>query len=182
MADLSPILPVSPADIDAAARVLAPYAVRTPLLSAAVLNERAGTRVFLKPEMLQRTGSFKFRGAFNRLSSIPLAAPGGGGVAVPARNHAQGVAAAAKILNMQATIVMPADAPLSKRERTKAYGAEVVLYDRDREDREAIAGGIASKHGATLVRPYDDPFVIAGQGTVGREMAAERPALGAATE
>jgi threonine dehydratase len=178
MADLSPILPVSPADIDAAARVLAPYAVRTPLLSAPVLNERAGTRVFLKPEMLQRTGSFKFRGAFNRLSSIPLAARGGGVVAFSSGNHAQGVAAAAKILNMQATIVMPSDAPLSKRERTKAYGAEVVLYDRDREDREAIANGIAGKRGATLVRPYDDPFVIAGQGTVGLEIAEDMAALG----
>jgi threonine dehydratase len=177
MADLSPILPVSPADIDAAARVLAPFAVRTPLLSSAVLNERAGTRVFLKPEMLQRTGSFKFRGAFNRLSSIPQQARGGGVVAFSSGNHAQGVAAAAQILNMQATIVMPADAPLSKRERTKAYGAEVVLYDRDREDREAIANGIAAKRGATLVRPYDDPLVIAGQGTVGKEIAEDMAAL-----
>jgi threonine dehydratase len=177
MADLSPILPVSSADIDAAARVLAPFAVRTPLLSSAVLNERAGTRVFLKPEMLQRTGSFKFRGAFNRLSSIPQQARGGGVVAFSSGNHAQGVAAAAQILNMQATIVMPMDAPLSKRERTKAYGAEVVLYDRDREDREAIANGIAAKRGATLVRPYDDPLVIAGQGTVGKEIAEDMAAL-----
>jgi threonine dehydratase len=177
MADLSPILPVSSADIDAAARVLALFAVRTPLLSSAVLNERAGTRVFLKPEMLQRTGSFKFRGAFNRLSSIPQQARGGGVVAFSSGNHAQGVAAAAQILNMQATIVMPADAPLSKRERTKAYGAEVVLYDRDREDREAIANGIAAKRGATLVRPYDDPLVIAGQGTVGKEIAEDMAAL-----
>src|SRR6202023_312007 len=178
MADLSPILPVSAADIDAAARVLAPFAVRTPLLSPPVLCERVGTQVFLKPEMLQRTGSFKFRGAFNKLSSIPQAARGGGVVAFSSGNHAQGVAAAAKILNMQATIVMPADAPLSKRERTKAYGAEVVLYDRDREDREAIANGIAGKRGATLVRPYDDPFVIAGQGTVGLEIAEDMAALG----
>jgi len=177
MADLSPILPVSAADIDAAARVLAPFAVRTPLLSWPVLNERAGTRVFLKPEMLQRTGSFKFRGAFNKLSSIPQEARGGGVVAFSSGNHAQGVAAAAQILNMQATIVMPADAPLSKRERTKAYGAEVVLYDRDREDREAIANGIAAKRGATLVRPYDDPLVIAGQGTVGKEIAEDMAAL-----
>src|ERR1700736_339125 len=103
---------------------------------------------------------------------------GGGVVAFSSGNHAQGVAAAAQILNMQATIVMPADAPLSKRERTKAYGAEVVLYDRDREDREAIANGIAGKRGATLVRPYDDPFVIAGQGTVGREIAEDMAALG----
>src|SRR5436190_8172183 len=171
-------LPVSAADIDAAAKVVAPFAVRTPLLSFPVLDERAGTKVFLKPEMLQRTGSFKFRGAFNKLSSIPQNERGGGVVAFSSGNHAQGVAAAAKILNMQATIVMPADAPLSKRERTKAYGAEVVLYDRDREDREAIARDIAGQRGATLVRPYDDPFVIAGQGTVGREIAEDMAALG----
>ena len=158
--------------------MVAPFAVRTPLLSFPVLDERAGTNVFLKPEMLQRTGSFKFRGAFNKLSSIPQAHRGGGVVAFSSGNHAQGVAAAAKILNMQATIVMPADAPLSKRERTKSYGAEVVLYDRDKEDREAIAGNIASKHGATLVRPYDDPFVIAGQGTAGREIAEDMAARG----
>src|SRR5258706_15218217 len=114
---------VTSMDIDAAARVLAPFAVRTPLISSPVLNERVGTKVFLKPEMLQRTGSFKFRGAFNKLSSIPLAARGGGVVAFSSGNHAQGVAAAAQIPNMHATIVMPSDAPLSKRERTKAFGA-----------------------------------------------------------
>jgi threonine dehydratase len=178
MTQSSPALPVNSADIDAAARVLAPFAVRTPLISSPVLDERTGATVFLKPEMLQRTGSFKFRGAFNKLSSIPQAARGGGVVAFSSGNHAQGVAAAAQILNMQATIVMPADAPLSKRERTKGYGAEVVLYDRDREDREAIAGAIAEKRGATLVRPYDDPFVIAGQGTVGREIAEDMAARG----
>ena len=182
MTESSPILPVSSADIDAAARVLAPFAVRTPLLSSPVLNERIGTKVFLKPEMLQRTGSFKFRGAFNKLSSIPPGARGGGVVAFSSGNHAQGVAAAAQILNMRATIVMPADAPLSKRERTKGYGAEVVLYDRDREDREAIAGEIAAKRGATLVPPYDDPKVIAGQGTVGREIAEDMAALGLAPD
>ena len=171
-------LPVSSADIDAAARVLAPFAVRTPLLSPAVLSDRVGAKVFLKPEVLQRTGSFKFRGAFNKLSSIPMSARGGGVVAFSSGNHAQGVAAAAQILNMRATIVMPADAPLSKRKRTKAYGAEVVLYDRDREDREAIARDIAAKRGATLVPPYDDPMVIAGQGTVGREIAEDMTALG----
>jgi threonine dehydratase len=178
MMEPASILPVSSTDIDAAARVLAPFAVRTPLLSSPALDERAGTRVFLKPEMLQRTGSFKFRGAFNKLSSIPQDARGGGVVAFSSGNHAQGVAAAAQILKMQATIVMPADAPLSKRERTKAYGAEVVLYDRDREDREAIARDIAGKRGATLVPPYDDPMVIAGQGTVGREIAEDLAALG----
>jgi threonine dehydratase len=178
MTDIIANPPVAAADIEAAAKVVAPFAVRTPLLSFPVLNERAGTKVFLKPEMLQRTGSFKFRGAFNKLSSIPQAQRGGGVVAFSSGNHAQGVAAAAKILNMQATIVMPADSPITKRERTKSYGAEVVLYDRDREDREAIANGIASKRGATLVRPYDDPFVIAGQGTAGREIAEDMAALG----
>jgi threonine dehydratase len=178
MTEASQALPVSSADIDAAARVLAPFAVRTPLLSSPALDERTGAKVFLKPEMLQRTGSFKFRGAFNKLSSIPAGSRGGGVVAFSSGNHAQGVAHAAQILNMQATIVMPADAPLSKRQRTKAFGAEVVLYDRDREDREAIARDIAGKRGATLVRPYDDPFVIAGQGTVGREIAEDMAALG----
>jgi threonine dehydratase len=178
MTEPSSALPVGYADIAEAARVLAPFAVRTPLLSSPVLDERVGARVFLKPEMLQRTGSFKFRGAFNKLSSIPLGARGGGVVAFSSGNHAQGVAAAAQILNMRATIVMPADAPLSKRERTKGYGADVVLYDRDREDREAIAADIAGQRGATLVRPYDDPLVIAGQGTVGREIADDMTVLG----
>src|SRR5436309_8612917 len=170
--------PIGAADIEAAAKVVAPFAVRTPLLSFPVLNERVGTKVFLKPEMLQRTGSFKFRGAFNKLSSIPQDARGGGVVAFSSGNHAQGVAAAAQILHMQATIVMPADSPVTKRERTKGYGAEVVLYDRYSEDREAISRGIAEKRGATLVRPYDDPFVIAGQGTAGREIAEDMAALG----
>ena len=178
MTESSAALPVSSADVDAAAGVLASFAVRTPLLSPPVLCDRVGAKVFLKPEVLQRTGSFKFRGAFNKLSSIPMKARGGGVVAFSSGNHAQGVAAAAQILNMRATIVMPADAPLSKRERTKAFGAEVVLYDRDREDREAIARDIAEKRGATLVPPYDDPKVIAGQGTVGREIAEDLTALG----
>ena len=170
--------PVSSADIDAAAEAIRPFAVRTPLLSPPVLCERVGAKVFLKPEILQRTGSFKFRGAFNKLSSIPKDARSGGVVAFSSGNHAQGVAAAAKILNMPATIVMPKDSPLLKRERTKSYGAEVVLYDRDREDREAIARDIAGKRGATLVPPYDDPKVIAGQGTVGREICEDLAALG----
>jgi threonine dehydratase len=173
---------VNPSDIDDAVRVLAPFAVRTPLLSSPALDQRAGTKVFLKPELLQRTGSFKFRGAFNMLSSIPPPKRGGGVVAFSSGNHAQGVAAAARLLDMQATIVMPADAPLSKRERTKAYGAELVLYDRDREDREAIARDIAETRGATLVPPYDDPMVIAGQGTVGREIVEDMTALGVAPD
>ena len=169
---------VSSADIDAAARVIAPFAVRTPLLSPPVLCERIGAKVFLKPEILQRTGSFKFRGAFNKLASIPESARKNGVVAFSSGNHAQGVAAAAKILDMPATIVMPADSPLLKRERTKSFGAEVVLYDRARDDREAIARNIAGKSGATMVPPYDDPKVIAGQGTVGREICEDLAALG----
>jgi threonine dehydratase len=182
MTNASQGAPVTSADIDAAAKVIAPFAVRTPLLSPPVLNARVGARVFLKPELLQRTGSFKFRGAFNKLSSIPPEKRSGGVVAFSSGNHAQGVAAAAQILNMKATIVMPADAPASKRERTKSYGAEVVLYDRDREDREAIAREIAEKRGATLVRPYDDPLIIAGQGTAGREIAEDMAALGIAPD
>lgn len=174
----NPSLPVTLSDIDAAAGVLAPVAIRTPLLSSPVLDERVGARVFLKPEMLQRTGSFKFRGAYNKLSSIPPDQRGRGVVAFSSGNHAQGVAAAARLLNMTATIVMPADAPLTKRERTKAYGAEVVLYDREREDREAIARKICSERGATLVPPFDDPHIIAGQGTIGREIAEDLAARG----
>ena len=169
---------VSSADIDAAAKVIAPFAVRTPLISPPVLCERVGAKVFLKPEILQRTGSFKFRGAFNKLASIPESARKNGVVAFSSGNHAQGVAAAAKILDMPATIVMPADSPLLKRERTKSFGAEVVLYDRARDDREAIARNIAGKSGATMVPPYDDPKVIAGQGTVGREICEDLAALG----
>src|SRR5258708_4920967 len=178
MTNIPEKLPVTPADIDAAAKVIAPFAVRTPLLWSPVLKERVGARVFLKPEWWQRTGSFKFRGACNKLSSVPPDKRAGGVVAFSSGNHAQGVAAAAKLLDMQATIVMPADAPVSKRERTKSYGAEVVLYDRDRDDREAIARDIAGRRGATLVPPYDDPLVIAGQGTAGREIAEDMAALG----
>jgi threonine dehydratase len=128
--------------------------------------------------MLQRTGSFKFRGAFNKLSSIAPERRAAGVVAFSSGNHAQGVAAAAQILKMPATIVMPADAPLSKRERTKGYGAKVVLYDRDKEDREQIARDIADKAGATLVPPFDDPKIIAGQGTIGLEIAEDLLAMG----
>ena len=153
------------ADIDAAARRLKGVALHTPLVSSPVLDALTGGRVFLKCETLQRTGSFKFRGAYNCVSSIPADRRAGGVVAFSSGNHAQGVAAAAKLLSMPAVIVMPQDAPRPKRERTQALGAEVVLYDRAREDREALARGIAEARGATLVPPYDDPLVIAGQGT-----------------
>jgi len=178
---LSP-LAVSPSDIDAAARTLAPYAVRAPLLASPALDEMTGARVLLKPEVLQRTGSFKFRGAFNKMSAIPAAARSGGVVAFSSGNHAQGVAAAAQLLKMRAVIVMPADAPAAKRERTRAYGAEVVLYDREREDREAIARKLANERGAVLIPPYDDPQIIAGQGTIGREIAEDLEQLGIAPD
>ena len=158
------------ADIAAAAARLAGLAERTPLLSSAALDARAGGRVFLKPECLQRTGSFKFRGAFNRLSLIPEDLREGGVVACSSGNHAQGVAAAAALFGMRSTIVMPADAPAMKIARTRALGAEVVLYDRQTEDRDAIAHAIAGPRGATFVHPYDDAGVMAGQGTVGLEI------------
>ncbi|MPZ38526.1 MAG: pyridoxal-phosphate dependent enzyme [Rhizobiales bacterium] len=170
------------ADVDAAANRLAGVALRTPLISSPVLDAAIGARVFLKAETLQRTGSFKFRGAYNKLSTIPADQRSGGVVAYSSGNHAQGVAAAAQVLGMPAVIVMPSDAPRSKRERTAALGAEVVLYDREREDRTAIASGIAAKRGAVVVPPFDDPMVIAGQGTVGREIIEDLTALGLAPD
>lgn len=175
---MSEPLPVTLADIEAAAHVLAPFAVHTPLLWSPAIDARCGARVFFKAEPLQRTGSFKFRGAFNRLSAIPAERRAAGVVAYSSGNHAQGVAAAAQLLSMPATIVMPADAPVSKRERTAGYGAEVVLYDRWREDREAIARSIAATRQATVVPPYDDPMIIAGQGTAAREFCADLAAFG----
>ncbi|HEY2755311.1 MAG TPA: threonine/serine dehydratase [Pseudolabrys sp.] len=166
------ILPTA-ADIETAAKRLSGVAVRTPLINAPVLDERLGARVFLKAETLQRTGSFKFRGAYNRISSIPPEKRAAGVVAFSSGNHAQGVAAAARLLGMPATIVMPIDAPKAKRERTLALGAEVVPYDRNSEDRAAIAGKIVAARGATLVPPYDDPLIIAGQGTIGREIVED---------
>ena len=173
MANLVKLPLPTAADVDTAAQRLAGVALRTPLISSPVLDQITGGRVFLKAETLQRTGSFKFRGAYNRLSALPEERRAGGVVAFSSGNHAQGVAAAAKLLEMPAVIVMPSDAPRPKRERTAALGAEVVLYDREREDREAIARGIAEKRGATLVPPFDDPFVIAGQGTAGREIVED---------
>jgi threonine dehydratase len=175
-------LAVTPADVAAASENIKAHAFRTPLLTSPALDERTGARVFLKPEMLQRTGSFKFRGAYNKISQIPPASRGAGVVAFSSGNHAQGVAAAARLFAMPAVIVMPADSPKTKIERTRGYGAEVVLYDRDREDREAIAREICGKRGATLVPPFDDPQIIAGQGTVGREIADDVVARGAALD
>lgn len=173
------IEPPSFADIEAAAARLAGQAVVTPLLEFPALNERTGGRILLKAETLQRTGSFKFRGAYNRLSQIPEAARAGGVVAYSSGNHAQGVAAAAKLLGMPATIVMPSDAPTIKVDNTRGYGAEVVFYDRFNDAREEIAAGIAAERGATLIRPYDDPGIIAGQGTCGLEIAQQAAAVNA---
>src|SRR6201991_4112458 len=170
------------ADVDAAAQRLAGVALRTPLITSPALDALTGGRVFLKAETLQRTGSFKFCGAYNKLSSLDAASRRGGVVAFSSGNHAQGVAAAANLLGMPAVIVMPRDAPRPKRERTAAWGAEVVLYDREREDREAIAGDLARKRGAVLVPPYDDPMIIAGQGTAGREIGEDMAALGLALD
>src|SRR3974390_250470 len=166
------------ADVDLPADRIRGVAVRTPLINAPVLDEHLRARVFLKAETLQRTGSFKFRGAYNKISSIALERRAGGVVAYSSGNHAQGVAASAKLNGMRATIVMPADAPLAKRQRTQALGAEVVLYDRDREDRAAIAHKIADERGAALVPPFDDPLIIAGQGTIGREIVEDLSTLG----
>jgi threonine dehydratase len=127
---------------------------------------------------LQRTGSFKFRGAYNKISSIPPERRAAGVVAYSSGNHAQGVAHAAALCHMPAVIVMPSDAPRPKRERTAALGAEIVLYDRDKEDRAAIAHDICAKRGAVLVPPFDDPLVIAGQGTAGREICEDLDKLG----
>ena len=170
------------ADIAAAAQRLAGVAVRTPLVSAPVLDERLGARVFLKAETLQRTGSFKFRGAYNKISQIPPERRAAGVVAYSSGNHAQGVASAAKLLGIGATIVMPSDAPRLKRARTEALGAEVVAYDRNNEDRAGIAAKIVAERGATLVPPYDDPLIIAGQGTIGTEIVEDLAALGLAPE
>src|ERR1700735_174456 len=166
------------ADVDAAALRLAGVALHTPLLTSVTLDGMTGGRIFLKAETLQRTGSFKFRGAYNKLSAIPLELRAGGVVAFSSGNHAQGVAAAARLLGMPCVIVMPHDAPRAKRERTIAHGAEVVLYNRARDDREAIARDIAERRGAVLVPPYDDALIIAGQGTAGREIVDDLGALG----
>ncbi len=170
------------ADVEAATRRLAGVAVLTPLVESPLLSERTGGRVFLKPETLQRTGSFKFRGAYNRLSQLSAAERARGVVAFSSGNHAQGVAAAAKLLHIPATIVMPADAPRIKMENTRALGAAIISYDRRRESREEIATKLAAEKGAVVVPSFDDPNIVAGQGTVGLEIAAQAKAAGAALD
>ena len=160
-------------DVEAAARRLEGIAVRTPLLEAPLLNEELGYRLMVKAEPLQRTGSFKFRGAYNTISQFDETARKAGVVAFSSGNHAQGVAAASSMLGVPATIVMPSDAPAIKVANTRAWGANVVFYDRYKENREEIGARIAADSGAILVKPFDNPGVIAGQGTVGLEIAEQ---------
>lgn len=170
---------VTLAEIEAAAERLAGQAVRTPLIESPALNERLGLRVLIKPETLQRAGAFKFRGAYNRLVQLSPAERRRGVVAFSSGNHAQGVALAARLLGVPALIVMPKDAPTVKVEATRGYGAEIRFYDRLKDSREAIAADIARARGATVVPAFDDPHIIAGQGTVGLEMVQQAESLGA---
>lgn len=167
-------------DIQDAARRIAGVTVRTPLLRSDELDALVGAPVWLKCENLQRTGSFKMRGAWNRISRIPEADRPKGVVAFSSGNHAQGVAESARILGLAATIVMPADSPKAKIESTRRRGATVRLYDRINESREAIAAEIAARTGATTVRPFDDAWIMAGQGTAGLE-AIEDARVGGVT-
>lgn len=168
-------------DILGAFQRLDGHTIRTPMLESDQLNQRLGGRVLFKVEALQRTGSFKFRGALNKLTM--LAQQGVGGVvAYSSGNHAQGVALAAKLLNMQALIIMPEDAPQIKINNTKHLGAEVILYDRYNQSREAIGEQLAQQRQLQLVKPYDDPDIIAGQGTVGLECAQQLNILGLTPE
>ena len=153
-------------------------ACRTPLIEHPALNAAVGGRVLLKAENLQRVGAFKFRGAYNKIAQVDAAAFPGGVVACSSGNHAQGVAAAATLRGLKSAIVMPSDAPRLKVERTRAFGGEVIAYDRATEDRDAIARELCARRGAAYVHPFDDPDVIAGQGTVGVEMMEQAAALG----
>ena len=166
------------ADVVAARARIGTLACRTPLIEHPALNAIAGGRVLLKAENLQRVGAFKFRGAYNKVAQVDGQAYPGGVVACSSGNHAQGVAAAATLRGLKSTIVMPSDAPRLKIERTKAFGGEVVPYDRTTEDRDAIAREICRTRNAAYVHPFDDPDVIAGQGTVGIEMMEQAGALG----
>ena len=170
---------VTLADIEAAAARLKGHAVETPLIESPALNDRVGLRVLIKPETLQRVGAFKFRGAYNRLVQLSPEERAKGVVAFSSGNHAQGVALAAKLLGIPAVIVMPKDAPSVKVEATEGYGAEIRFYDRFKDSREAIAAEIASQRGSVVVPAFDDPHIIAGQGTVGLELARQAEARGA---
>ena len=165
------------ADVEAAAARIDGIAHRTPVQTSRTLNELVGAQVFIKCENFQRMGAFKFRGAFNALSKFSAEQRKAGVVAFSSGNHAQGIALAAKILGMPATIIMPHDAPVAKVAATKGYGANVVVYDRYTEDREAIGKRLAQEQGLTLIPPYDHPDVLAGQGTAAKELFEEVGAL-----
>lgn len=167
--------------IESAAERLRGHARMTPLLSSPFLDEIAGRRVFVKPECLQHTGSFKFRGAWSALSAMPEEQRKNGVIAFSSGNHAQGVALAASRHGVPAVIIMPEDAPALKIANTRALGAEVVLYDRATGNREEIGAALAADRGLTLVKPYDEPQVIAGQGTTGLEIAVQARAEGVET-
>lgn len=164
--------------IDAAASRLQGHARRTPLLTSPFLDAVAGRRVWVKAECLQHTGSFKFRGAWSAVSALDPQARARGVIAFSSGNHAQGVALAARMHGIPAVIIMPADAPRMKIENTRGLGAEVVLYNRATEDREAIGAALSKERGLTLIRPYDDAQVIAGQGTTGLEIAEQATEAG----
>ena len=164
---------INVSDIEAAAVRIESVAVKTPLLYSPHLNDLAGGSVFLKPECLQRTGSFKIRGAYNLLSQLDASQEANGVVAWSSGNHAQGVAAAGSILGIKTTIVMPEDAPSAKIENTRRLGGEVILYDRYTGNREAIAKALAAERNATIVPSYDHEHIIAGQGTVGLEIMSQ---------
>jgi threonine dehydratase len=166
------------ADIEAAAERLRSIAVKTPLLYSPPLDEIAGGRVYLKPECLQRTGSFKIRGAYNLLSQLDSTQAASGVVAWSSGNHAQGVAAAGSMLGIKTAIVMPQDAPSTKIENTRRLGGEIILYDRYTGDRELIARTLAAERNATIVPSYDHAHIIAGQGTVGLEIMRQADELG----
>jgi len=165
-------------DIECAADRISVHIMETPILESSLLNEKVGGRVLLKPESLQRTGSFKFRGALNAILQLSEDDRKNGVVAYSSGNHAQGVAAAAQVLGLSAVIIMPTDAPAIKVSNTIRYGAEVIFYDRREESREEIGKEISIKRGATLIKPYDDHRVIAGQGTVGLEISKQSDEMG----
>jgi len=166
--------------IRAARERIGNHARRTPLLSSPFLDEIAGRRLFVKAECLQLTGSFKFRGAWSAISVLDEETRARGVLAFSSGNHAQGVALAARMHGVPAVIIMPSDAPRMKIENTRAYGAEVVLYDRQNEDRDAIGERLSTERNLTLIRPFDDRYVVAGQGTVGLEIAEQAKEFGIA--
>ncbi len=165
-------------DVVSAAQKISGYAVKTPLLKCHDLSEKLSAEIYIKPECLQRVGAFKFRGAFNRLSRLNPEERKRGVVAYSSGNHAQGVAASAQILQMDAVIVMPEDSPKMKLQNTKDYGAEVITYDRERQSREEIADKIAQERGCIIVPSFEDFYIIAGQGTLALEAVNQAEELG----